>query len=592
MNLTLTGVGVSRGIAIGHAYLLAPEQPEISEYVLPKHLVNEEVARFKAALAAAKQQLKSIRNQIPRGTPAGIAAFIETHVLMLEDAAFADAPVKLIKSQQCNAEWALKQQRDRLVDVFEAMNDPYLRTRKDDVDHAVNCIQRILSNQPAHPLELSDQQLKGAIIVAEDLSPADLLLIGHRGAAGFITESGGPTSHTTILARGLGIPAITGVAHALRQISRGALVAMDGQRGEVLSEPDASSLRRFRAKRREEKRHGMALARLSKKPSITEDGWVITLRANVELPEDIHTIKRAGATGIGLYRTEFLFMNRKDTPSEEEQFLAYTQAAKAMKDMPVTIRTLDLGADKTLHNEHWHVSPSAPSPLGLRAIRLCLKEPALFRPQLRAILRASAYGQVRMMIPMLSSLQELFRVLEVVKDVKRELKEQGLKYNDDMPVGGMIEVPAAALAAEAFARHLDFLSIGTNDLIQYTLATDRIDDAVNYLYDPLHPAVLRLIDMTIKAGRKAHIPVAMCGEMAGDPRYTRLLLGMGLTEFSTPPAMLLEVKSIIQSSRFGRLTKVARKILSCAHSGDIAKLVDKMNAAGKVAHSSARLPLP
>ncbi|MDX1252721.1 MAG: phosphoenolpyruvate--protein phosphotransferase [Gammaproteobacteria bacterium] len=581
MNLTLTGVGVSRGIAIGHAYLLAPEQPEISEYVLPKHLVAEEVARFKAALAAAKQQLKSIRNQIPRGTPASIAAFIETHVLMLEDAAFADAPVKLIKTQQCNAEWALKQQRDMLVSVFEAMNDPYLRTRKDDVDHVVNRIQRILANQPAHPLELSDQRLKGAIIVAADLSPADLLLIEHCGAAGFITEGGGPTSHTTILARGLGIPAIVGVAHALRQISHDALIAIDGQRGEVLTEPAPPSLQRLRAKRREEKRHAVTLARLSNKPSITEDGRVITLRANVELPEDIHAIKRAGAAGIGLYRTEFLFMNRKDNPSEEEQFLAYAQAAKAMKGMPVTIRTLDLGADKTLHNEHWHVSPRAPSPLGLRAIRLCLKEPALFRPQLRAILRASAYGQVRMMIPMLSSLQELFQVLEVIEDVKRELKEQGLKYNENIPIGGMIEVPSAALAAEAFARHLDFLSIGTNDLIQYTLATDRIDDAVNYLYDPLHPAVLRLIDMTIKAGYEAGIPVAMCGEMAGDPRYTRLLLGMGLTEFSTPPAMLLEVKSIIQSSHLARLAKIAKKIFACAHSGEIATLVDKINAAEK-----------
>jgi len=578
MGLTLTGVGVSRGIAIGNAYLLQPEAPEIIEYALPEHLVADEVTRFKAALDTARQQLSAIRKQIPRGTPADIAAFIETHVLMLEDSALTDAPVKLIKTQRCNAEWALKQQRDILVSVFEAMDDPYLRTRKDDVDHVVNRIQRILLNQPAHPLEFSDDRLKGVIIVTGDISPADLLLMQHQGVAAFITEAGGPTSHTTILARSLGIPAIIGVAHARRNIPPGSRLIMDGQQGTVLVDSDAKSMRYFRSKQREDKRHLAALSRFKKQPAVTRDGWSITLRANVELPEDTQAIKRTAAAGVGLYRTEFLFMNRPNIPDEEEQLRAYVSIARAARGAPVTIRTLDLGADK-MPGGRQQIAPSTThSALGLRAIRLCLKEPSLFRPQLRAILRASAYGRVRMMIPMLSSLPELLQVLQLVQDVKNELKGQGLKYNENMRVGAMIEVPAAALIAESLARHLDFLSIGTNDLIQYTLATDRTNEAVNYIYDPLHPAVLRLIDMTLRAGRDIGIPVAMCGEMAGDVRYTRLLLGMGLNEFSMHPSMLLEIKSIIHSSRLTELTKMARKVLKCSDAEEIRMLIGKINA--------------
>ncbi|MBI2779003.1 MAG: phosphoenolpyruvate--protein phosphotransferase [Gammaproteobacteria bacterium] len=578
MGLTLTGVGVSRGIAIGNAYLLQPESPEITEYALPKHLIAEEVARFKAALDTARQQLSAIRKQIPRGTPADIAAFIETHVLMLEDSALADAPVKLIKTRQCNAEWALKQQRDILVSVFEAMDDPYLRTRKDDVDHVVNRIQRILLNQPAHPLEFSDGRLKGVIVVTGDISPADLLLMQHQGVAAFITEAGGPTSHTTILARSLGIPAVIGVAHARRNIPPGSRLVMDGQQGTILVDSDAQSMRYFRSKQREDKRHLAALSRFKKQPAVTRDGWSITLRANVELPEDIQAIKRTAAAGVGLYRTEFLFMNRPDIPDEEEQLRAYVHIVRAARGAPVTIRTLDLGADKMPGGGQQMALSATHSALGLRAIRLCLNEPSLFRPQLRAILRASAYGRVRMMIPMLSSLPELHQVLQLVQDVKNELKGQGLKFNDNMRLGAMVEVPAAALVAESLARHLDFLSIGTNDLIQYTLATDRTNEAVNYIYDPLHPAVLRLIDMTLRAGRNVGIPVAMCGEMAGDARYTRLLLGMGLNEFSMHPSMLLEIKSIIHASRLTELAKMARKVLKCSDAGEIRALIEKINA--------------
>ena len=578
MGLILTGVGVSKGIAIGNACVLSRDQFEIDEYVLPKQLVAEEVARFRQALVTAKKQLKEIHRKIPRNTPVDIASFLEAHVLMLDDSALSDVPVRLIKSQQCNAAWALKQQRDALVGVFEAMDDPYLRTRKDDIDHVVHRIMRILLNHAPQPFEAPDNRLTGSIVVLEDLSPADSLLMHQQGIAAFVTESGGVTSHTTILARSLGIPAVAGVRHARRDIPHNAVVVIDGQQGLVLVDPDEHALRYFRARQREEKRHTTQLAKLKDQPAVTRDGVTITLQANVELPDDLHALKRMGATGVGLYRTEFLFMNCAQLPSEEEQLHAYLHIVRGMKGAPVTIRTLDLGADKMLNGHRIDMQGATNPALGLRAVRLCLKEPSLFRPQLRAILRASAHGAVRMMIPMLAAPHELAQVMQLVAQVKQELKEEGHKYDEKMPIGGMIEVPAAALMADVFARQLDFMSIGTNDLIQYTLATDRIDEAVNYLYNPLHPGVLRLIDMTISAGRKANTPVAMCGEMAGDTRYTRLLLGMGLDQFSMHPAMLLEIKSIVQSSNLAELRKMARKVLKCSDPDEINALVDKMNA--------------
>lgn len=578
MGLILTGVGVSKGIAIGNACLLNRDQFEINEYVLPKHLVAEEIARFRQALATAKKQLKEIHRKIPRNTPVDIASFIETHVLMLDDSALSDVPVKLIKSQQCSAAWALKQQRDALVGVFETMDDPYLRMRKDDIDHVVHRILRILLNHAPQPFEAADNRLRGCIVVVEDLSPADSLLMHQQGIVAFVTESGGVTSHTTILARSLGIPAVAGVWHARRDIPHNAVVIIDGQQGLVLVDPDEDALRYFRARQRAEKRYAMQLAKLKDQPAVTRDGVTIALHANIELPEDLSALKRVGATGVGLYRTEFLFMNRTQLPSEEEQLHAYLRIVRGMKGAPITIRTLDLGADKMLNGYRIDMQGMANPALGLRAIRLCLREPSLFRPQLRAILRASAHGAVRMMIPMLAAPYELAQVMKLVCEVKQELREEGRKYDEKMPIGGMIEVPAAALMADVFARQLDFMSIGTNDLIQYALATDRINEAVNYLYNPLHPGVLRLINMTITAGCKANTPVAMCGEMAGDTRYTRLLLGMGLTQFSMHPAMLLEIKSIVQVSNLADLSKMARKVLKCSDPDEINALVDKMNA--------------
>lgn len=576
MALSLTGIGISNGIAIGKVTILRGSQFEIPEYSVAKNKLPAEKKRFQQALRAAKTQLGDIYKQIPPNAPADVTAFIDTHMLMLDDSTLSQVPLDIIEANMCNAEWALKQQRDALVNVFEEMDDPYLRTRKDDVDHVVNRIQRILLNYDKQPHELPESNLKDHILLADDLAPADAVLIMHQGIAGFITELGGPTSHTAILARSLRIPGIVGLRNAHRYVQENELLILDGMQGSIIADPDERSLRHYRKRQREVKRYQSQLIKLKTMPSVTRDGEKIALLANIELPEDLPAIKKVAAAGVGLYRTEFLFMNRADTPTEDEHFRAYQKIAKSLKGSPVTIRTLDLGADKQV--DGGRSGPAATNPaLGLRAIRLCLKNPSLFRPQLRAILRVSAYGNVRMMIPMLCNLNELFQVLQIVDECKRELRRENIPFDENMPVGGMIEIPAAALSADAFAKHLDFLSIGTNDLIQYTLAIDRIDDDVNYLYDPLHPAVLQLIQHTIRAGKKAGIPVAMCGEMAGDARYSRLLLGMGLREFSMHPSSLLSVKKTIHDTELEALKRPVKKIMRSSSRHEIQQIINRIN---------------
>lgn len=576
MSITLSGVGVSRGVAIGKVHLLQRGQLEIPEYVVPPKFVNEEVTRLETAVRTARAQLKAIRKHIPDSTPADISAFIDTHLLMLEDGMISEEPIKLIREQQCNAEWALKQQRDSVVAVFDAMEDPYLRTRRDDIDHVINRVQSLLIDVSSHSTDL-DSRLKGCILVADDLTPADTVLMQHYGVAGFVTEFGGPTSHTSILARSLGVPAIVGLRNARHYLNDNEEIIIDGRAGHLLAEADNRILRHYKRRQREEKRRISELKTLKGKPAITIDGKTIKLHANIELPEDIPAVKKASADGIGLYRTEFLYMNRADTPDEEEQYRAYRHVVKSLKGAPVTIRTFDLGADKQVDGVT-NSKPLGSNPaLGLRAVRLCLRDTTLFMPQLRAILRASAHGSVRIMIPMLSNLAEVQQVKQLIDEAKLELDREGLVYADEIPIGGMIEVPAAAIAANQFAKELDFLSIGTNDLIQYTLAIDRIDDEVNYLYDPVHPAVLQLIHMTIRAADKAGIPVSMCGEMAGDPHLTRLLLGLGLREFSMHPSVLLEIKSIINNSDTRLLDKPARKTITSARQSDVENLIARMN---------------
>lgn len=575
MTIALHGMGVSRGIAIGKVHIVMRDQLDIREYSIKKHLIDDEIKRFENAVTNAQQQLSAIREHIPESTSADIEGFIDTHLLMLGDVALTEEPMRLIKELACNAEWALKLQRDALVVVFDEMDDAYLRTRKDDVDYVVNHIQRLLLNQTPLQHEKPDQKLSGYIVMANDLTPADTVLMQHHGIAAFATESGGPTSHTAILARSLGIPAIVGLQNALRYIKEDDELILDGVRGIILVDPDRHALSDYHRLQKEERRYYTKLGKLKNKPAVTIDGVLVDLQANIELPKDFETVVEVGAQGVGLYRTEFLYMNRESPPDEEEHYVAYTKVIEVLNGLPLTIRTLDLGADKQVDGGR-QSGPVINNPaLGLRAIRLCLKEPALFRPQLRAIIRASVHGPVRIMIPMLSNIHEIQQVLQMIEDIKKELDVLAIPYDHELQIGGMIEVPAAAVCADIFAQQLDFLSIGTNDLIQYTMAIDRVNDEVNYLYDPLNPAVLRLIHTTIKAGEKETIPVAMCGEMAGETKYTRLLLGLGLRVFSVHPATLLEVKQIVIDSNIGDLEALAKKALKAKSGIEVANIMRK-----------------
>jgi phosphotransferase system enzyme I (PtsI) len=578
MTIALHGLRVSRGIAIGKVHIIKRDQLDIREYSVKKNLVYDEIKRFESAVTNARQQLRAIRKHIPESTSANIKDFIDTHLLMLDDIALTEEPIRLIKELSCNAEWALKLQRDALVAVFDEMDDAYLRTRKDDVDHVVNRIQRVLLNQKLLQHEKPDQGLSGYIVMANDLTPADTVLMQHHGIAAFATEFGGPTSHTAILARSLGIPAIVGLQNVLRYIKDDEDLILDGTRGIILLSADRHTLSHYHRLQKEEKRYYVNLGKFKNKPAITLDGVTIDLQANIELPKDFETVLEVGAKGVGLYRTEFLYMNRESPPDEEEHYAAYTKVIKILNGLPLTIRTLDLGADKQVDGGGQSGPVTTNPALGLRAIRLCLKEPALFLPQLRAIIRASIHGPVRIMIPMLSNVHEMQQVLQMIEDIKKELKRLTIPYDRKLQIGGMIEVPAAAVCADIFARQLDFLSIGTNDLIQYTMAIDRVNDVVNYLYDPLNPAVLRLIRTTIRAGEKENIPVAMCGEMAGEAKYTRLLLGLGLREFSVHPTTSLEVKQIIIESNVGELEKLAKKALKATSGIEVANIMRKVEA--------------
>lgn len=573
MSIYISGIGISKGIGIGEAYVLAREKFDATQVTLPSAEISSEIKRFKTALAQANQQLHDIKKQIAKHTAKDIVVFIDTHLLMLEDPAFDEGTIANIKEYSCNAEWALQMQGDRLVEVFDEMEDPYLRTRKDDVIHVVKRIQSCLAGKDAKSDEIS---YKGKIIVADDLTPADTIVMQHQKIAGFITEFGGPLSHTAILARNLGIPAIVGLHHARQLIHRDDTLIIDGNTGVVINAPDKRSLKYYRALKRDESAKRGLLNSLSGKPAVTLDHKQITLHSNIDRPEDIRIVKKFDDTGVGLYRTEMLFIELNQWPDEKTHFKTYKRAVKALDGKPLTIRTMDLGADKEIQHTI-DQGPMAHNPaMGLRAIRRCLKEPQDFMPQLLAILRASAFGPVRIMIPMLTNIEELDQVLALIEDAKQILKKEKKAFDKKIPIGAMIEVPAAALAVDAFARKLDFLSIGTNDLIQYTLALDRIDDEVNYLYNPLHPAVLKLIHMIIVAGKKANIPVSMCGEMASDTQYTRLLLGMGLEYFSVQANALLEIKHIIINSTLNNLQQEAQSILELYDSNEIKSRVQQL----------------
>jgi phosphotransferase system enzyme I (PtsI) len=575
MSLTIHGIGVSGGVAIGHAHLMTHAGLEVPRYDVPPHQAAEESARFDAAIRQVRAEFEELRESIPATAPAEISAFINLHQMILSDATLSAAPRRIIETENCNAEWALKLQTDALLARFDEMEDEYLRERRVDVIQVAERVMKALSGHPGYvPPPLQADSEHNLILVAHDLSPADVVQFKQHRFASFVTDLGGTTSHTAVVARSLAIPSIVALHRARQMIRENELVIVDGTVGVVIVDPDEKVLAEYQLRQHQFDLERQKLKRLKDRRAVTLDGVPVDLQANIELPADVVEALNNGATGIGLFRSEFLFLNRTDLPDEDEQFEAYRKVATDMEGMPVTIRTYDLGADRDHDQERVITNPA----LGLRAIRLCLTEPQRFITQLRALLRASHYGKVNILIPMLATAVEVDQTLELIQRARQGLDEEGTPFDRDIKVGGMIEVPAAALALGIFIRKLDFLSIGTNDLIQYTLAIDRTDDTVAHLYDPLHPAVLNLLASIIRTADRAKVPVALCGEMAGDVALTRLLLAFGLRQYSMHIAHLLDVKQVILKSNLSQLKPLARKMLRASDPDKLRALLERLNA--------------
>jgi phosphotransferase system enzyme I (PtsI) len=574
MSFALHGLPVSHGIAIGHAHLVSHATLEVTHYVLPKSLVQEEIARLDEALETTRIELIALREFRPQQAAAEFDAFLDLHLMILADEHISAAAREMIAREQCNAEWALKTQMETLVSQFEAFEDAYLRERKTDVVQVVERVLQTMSGQPGHTPP-SSQRDQNMILVAHDVSPADLIQLKSHQFCAILTDLGGATSHTAIVARGLNTPCVVGLHHARELIKDNDMLIVDGEQGVVLVNPDKQLLAEYKLRQSQLDLERQKLKRLKTAHANTLDGTHIELHANIEMPQDLVEVKENGATGIGLFRSEFLFLNRDELPDEEEQFEAYRAVVEGMDGLPVTIRTFDLGADKQLKNTARVASNPA---LGLRAIRLCLAEPQLFRTQLRALLRASSYGNMKILVPMLSGVAEINQTLHFIEMTKQDLKVQNIAFNSEVKIGGMIEIPAAALALGMFIEKLDFLSIGTNDLIQYTLAIDRTDEEVAHLYDPLHPAVLHLLAHVISSANKANVPISICGEMAGEVAYTRLLLGLGLRQFSMNSAQLLATKQRVLTTSLPEILPITLKILRSDDPLKIQELIARLNA--------------
>ena len=577
MSFVLHGIGVSGGIAIGRAQLVSHATLEVAHYSITAERVPAEIERLTQAIQAVQKELEGLHGAMTTGdAPAEFGAFLDVHWMILTDPTLSESAKRIIAEQRCNAEWALTQQMAVLVEQFDSIEDPYLRERRADVVQVVERVLKVLLGKPgAVPAANAEEQ---TIVVAHDLSPADVIQFKSHHFAAFLTDLGGATSHTAIVARSLNVPAVVAAHNARALIRDGEMVIVDGGKNVVIVNPDRAVLAEYRLRQSEFKLERQKLKRLKTTPATSLDGCHIELEANIELPGDLPQALEHGATGVGLFRSEFLFLNRLGLPSEDEQFEAYRAVASGMDGKPVTIRTFDLGADK--HKEGLDgLSRVAPNPaLGLRAVRFCLAEPKLFLTQLRAILRASHYGKIKILVPMLVSASEIDQTLVLIAKAKEMLRERGIPFDTSIKVGGMIEIPAAVLAIETFTSRLDFLSIGTNDLIQYTLAVDRADDAVAHLYDPLHPAVLRLLAMAISGAHKAKVPIAVCGEMAGDVRLTRLLLGMGLLNFSMHPAHLLTIKQSVLTSEVSGIKPIVDRLRRTDDPARAAALFERLNA--------------
>jgi phosphotransferase system enzyme I (PtsI) len=570
VSIQLFGLPVAHGVAIGKAVLVASGRVDVAHYFVAPEAINAEVGRLRVARDHVAEELQGLKQELPHDAPPELAALLDVHLMLLHDQTLADATRLWIEERHYNAEWALSAQLDVLGRQFDEMEDEYLRDRKADLEQVgervlsalvgTNGWQRIRTHAVQPDLAGEDP----LILVANDVAPADMLQFKRSVFAGFVTDVGGHNSHTAIVARSLQIPAVVGAREASHLVRQDDWIVIDGDAGVVIVDPSPIVLEEYRFRQRQSRLDRERLTRLRHTPAVTLDGQRVELLANIELPDDTAAAREAGATGVGLFRSEFLFMNRDGhLPDEDEQFEAYRAAVQAMDGMPVTIRTVDIGADKPLDRmsvqelRHEHTLNPA---LGLRAIRWCLSEPSMFRRQLRAILRASVYGDVRLLIPMLSQVGEIRQAIDAIARAQQQLTEAGVPFRK-VPLGAMIEVPAAAMILPAFLRYFDFVSVGTNDLIQYTLAIDRADEAVAHLYDPWHPAVLRLVQQTIAQARAAGRGISVCGEMAGDRDFTELLLGFGLRSFSMHPSRIPDIKQAVLRTDASRVEEPARQAL-------------------------------
>ncbi|MEW6467167.1 phosphoenolpyruvate--protein phosphotransferase [Tibeticola sp.] len=573
MTFSIHGLAVARGVAIGRAVLVASSRLDVAHYFIAADQVEAEIARLRVARNAVVEELQRLQKDLPKDAPQELGALLDVHLMLLQDDELTTGVKRWIRERLYNAEWALTSQFEVLARQFDEMEDAYLRERKADLEQVVERVLRHMMGaaSPVAPREprqrrqgellLDDTHDVPLVLVAHDLSPADMLQFKKSVFAGFVTDVGGRTSHTAIVARSMDIPAVVGTRTASQLVRQDDWIIVDGEAGIVIVDPSPIILAEYGFKQRQGELERERLSRLRNTPAVTRDGQRVELLANIEMPDDARTALKVGAVGVGLFRSEFLFMGRHGVlPDEEEQYQAYRAAVEGMQGLPVTIRTVDVGADKPLdelRHDDAHLNPA----LGLRAIRWSLAEPAMFLTQLRAILRAAAHGPVNLLIPMLAHLGEIRQMQALLAQARTQLAQAGTPHGL-VRVGAMIEVPAAALMVDSFARAFDFLSIGTNDLIQYTLAIDRADETVAHLYDPLHPAVLRLVAATLDAGARHGKPVSLCGEMAGDPALTRLLLGLGLRSFSMHPAQILAVKQEVLRADAARLRDWALQVVA------------------------------
>ena len=581
MTFSLHGIPVSKGIAIGKAVLISRAALEVSHYLVELGKEEAEAQKLLDAFDQVRQELEQLRLGLPKDAPQEMAAFLDVHGMILADPALAEKPIHLIRTQRLNAAWALTTELNDLLEQFAEIEDSYLKERANDIRQVAERVIKALNSQKKDSLEnaalLSPSDVGvESIIVAHDIAPHDMLRFKEHAFTGFVTDLGGKTSHTAIVARSMEIPAVVGVSHASEMIRHGDWLVLDGERGVVVVAPDDHLLAEYRKLQAQAVKEARKLQQLKHSRTATADGVDIELFANIELPEDANQAVALGAVGVGLFRSEFLFMDRNQAmPNEDQQYEEYRRVVDLMHGLPVNIRTIDVGADKALGSSS-DVSQTGTSPLGLRAIRWSLTEPEIFLTQLRAILRASAYGQARIMIPMLAHAKEIDETFRLIEKAKQQLHQRGQAFNPNIQVGAMIEIPAAALVLPLFINRFDFLSIGTNDLIQYTLAIDRADHAVAHLYDPLHPAILLLLDSIISQAKRANVPIAVCGEMAGDPALTKLLLALGLTDFSMHFSQLLLVKREILKANVGLLKARISRVLKAYEPEDQAKALERL----------------